>query len=75
MIQRGLQEKGGGEVRELLKEHELLEHRQNRLPDEEVLVRIMLGEEQNEAVLGLLEKRYTAKECNRVVLLPVEATF
>lgn len=56
-----LQEKEGGDVRELLKERQQLEHRQMRLPDGEVLVRIMWDAKQNEAVLDLLEKRYTAK--------------
>lgn len=36
----------------------MLEHRQVRLPDGEVLVRILLDAEQSEAGLDLLEKRY-----------------
>ncbi len=46
-----LKENDSGEVRELLKEHKVLEHRQIRLPDGEVLVRILLDAEQIEAVL------------------------
>jgi uncharacterized hydrophobic protein (TIGR00341 family) len=53
----------------------VLEHRQLRLPDGEVLVRILLDAERIEAVLDLLEKQYTAQEGNRVVILPVEATL
>ena len=53
----------------------MLEHRQVRLADGEVLVRILLEAEQSEAVLDLLEKRYAAGEGNRVVILPVEATL
>jgi hypothetical protein len=53
----------------------VLEHRQIRLPDEEVLVQILLEAEQSEAVLDLLEERYTGKEGNRLVILPVEATL
>ena len=40
----------------------MLEHRQLRLPDGEVLVRILLDAEQSEAVLDLLEKQYTGGE-------------
>lgn len=75
LIEMVLQEKDGGEVRALLKEHEVLEHRQIRLPDGEVLVRILLDAEQSEAVLDLLDKRYTGEAGNRVVVLPVEATL
>ncbi len=70
-----LQEKDGAELRDLLKEHQVLEHRQLRLPDGEVLVRILLDAERNEAVLDLLENRYTGEAGNRVVVLPVEATL
>ncbi len=75
LIEMVLQEKDGAEIRELLKEHKVVEHRQLRLPDGEVLVRILLDAEQSEAVLDLLEKRYTGEEGNRVVILPVEATL
>ena len=75
LIEMVLREKDGGEVRELLKEHKVLEHRQVRLADGEVLVRILLDAEQSEAVLDLLEKRYAGGEGNRVVILPVEATL
>ena len=75
LIEMVLREKDGAEVRELLKEHTVLEHRQIRLPDGEVLVRILLDAEKSEAVLDLLEKQYTGGEGNRVVILPVEATL
>jgi uncharacterized hydrophobic protein (TIGR00341 family) len=75
LIEMVVREKDGEEVRELLKEHKVLEHRQVRLPDGEVLVRILLDAEQSEAVLDLLEKRYAGGEGNRVVILPVEATL
>lgn len=68
-------EKDGGEVRELLKEHKVLEHRVVQLSDGEVLVRILLDAEQCEAVLDLLETQYAGGEGNRVVILPVEATL
>ena len=75
LIEMVLREKDGGELRELLKEHRVLEHRQVRLPEGEVLVRILLDAEQSEAVLDLLETRYSGAEGNRVVILPVEATL
>lgn len=40
LIEMVLQEKDGGEVRELRKERQQLEHRQMRLPDGEVRMRI-----------------------------------
>ena len=42
LIEMVLPEKEGGEIRELLKEHKVPEHRQILLPDEEVLVRVLL---------------------------------
>ena len=75
LIEMVLAEQDGEEVLDLLKEHKMLEHRQIRLSDGEVLVRILLEAEQSEAVLDLLEKRYTGKEGNRVVILAVEATL
>ena len=75
LIEMVLPEKDGGEVRELLKEHKVLEHRQVQLSDGEVLVRILLDAEQCEAVLDLLEKQYAGGEGKRVVILPVEATL
>ena len=75
LIEMVLQEKDGADVRALLNECKVLEHRQIRLADGEVLVRILLDAEQSETVLDLLEKRYSGGEGNRVVILPVEATL
>jgi uncharacterized hydrophobic protein (TIGR00341 family) len=75
LIEMVVQEKDGEEIRELLKEHKVLEHRHLRLPDGEVLVRILLEAEQSESVLDLLGERYAGKEGNRVVILAVEATL
>jgi uncharacterized hydrophobic protein (TIGR00341 family) len=75
LIEMVLREKDGEDVRQLLKDHKVLEHRQVRLPDGEILVRILLDAERNEAVLDLLEKQFTGAEGNRVVILPVEATL
>jgi hypothetical protein len=75
LIEMVLREKDGDEVREHLKEHNVLDYRQVRLPDGEVLVRILLDVEQSESVLDFLEKRYADAVGNRVVILPVEATL
>ena len=75
LLEMVLQEKDGASVRELLNKCKVLEHRQIRLVDGEVLVRILVDAEQSETVLDLLEKRFTGAEGNRVVILPVEATL
>jgi hypothetical protein len=59
LIEMVLRQKDGGEVRVLLKEHKVLEHRQVRLPDGEALMRILLDAVQSESELDLLEERYT----------------
>lgn len=75
LIEMVLPEQDGEEVLELLKEQKILEHRQIRLSNGEVLVRILLEAEQSEAVLDLLEKRFVGKEGNRIVIMAVEATL
>jgi hypothetical protein len=75
LIEMVLPEQDGEEVLDLLKEHKVLEHRQIRLSDGEVLVRILLDAEQSEAVLDLLGERYAGREGNRVVILAVEVTL
>lgn len=75
LLEMVLQETDSANVRELLKDCRVLEYRQIRLEDEEVLVRILLDAEQSETVLDLLDKRYAGQEGNRVVMLPVEATL
>ena len=75
LIEMVLQEKDGDDVRALLNDCQVLEHRQIRLADGEILLRILLDAEQSETVLDLLEKHYSNAEGNRVVVLPVEATL
>jgi len=75
LLEMVLQEKDSGDVRALLNHCKVLEHRQIRLADGEVLVRILLDAEQSEQVLDLLEQRYAGAAGNRVVVLPVEATM
>ncbi len=75
LIEMVLREEEGEGVRELLKEHKVLEHRQVQLADGEVLVRILLDAERSEEILNLLEEKYAAEEGNRILILPVEATL
>lgn len=75
LIEMVVQEKDSEDILEMLKEHKVIEHRHLRLPDGEVLVRILLDAERSEAILDLLEKRYTSQDGNRAVILPVEATL
>jgi len=75
LIEMVAKEKDAEEIRELLKEHKVLDHRHLRLSDGDVLVRILLEAEQSEAVLDRLREGYAGKEGNRVVILPVEATL
>src|SRR3990167_558054 len=75
LIEIVLPEKSAEEVREFLKEHEVLEHRLLRLLNGDVLVRILLDAEQTEAILDILAKHNPITDDNRVVILPVEATL
>jgi uncharacterized hydrophobic protein (TIGR00341 family) len=75
LLEMVLEEKDSEQVRALLEDCKLLEYRQFRSAGGEVLVRILLEAEQSEAVLNLLEERYTGAEGNRVVILPVEGTL
>ena len=75
LIEMVLQEEDGDDVRELLKDCKVIEHRQVRSADGELVVRILLDAEQSETVLDLLDKRYAKREGGRVVVLPVEVTL
>ena len=75
LIEIVLREEDGAAVRELLEGQPVLEHRQLRLPDAQVLVRILLEAEHTEAVLDSLGDRYAGKDDSRVMILPVEATL
>jgi uncharacterized hydrophobic protein (TIGR00341 family) len=75
LIEMILPEQDGVEVLELLKENKIIEHRQIRLSDGEVLVRILLDAEQSETVQDLLGERFAGKEGNRMLILAVEATL
>lgn len=74
LIERVVPAQDGEQVFDLLKDHKLHEHRQIRLSDGEMLVRILLDAKQDETVLDLLGERYAGKEGN-LVILAVEATL
>ncbi|PIS03207.1 MAG: TIGR00341 family protein [Chlamydiae bacterium CG10_big_fil_rev_8_21_14_0_10_42_34] len=75
LIEIVLPEKDGEEIQNLIKDQNPIEHKQIKLPEEKVLVRILLDAQQNEAVLDLLEKRFSNQHDSRMVVLPVEATL
>jgi uncharacterized hydrophobic protein (TIGR00341 family) len=64
-----------GELQKLLAEQSVLDLRQIGFGEGEVLVRILLEAEKSEAVLDILDKKYTSEESYRIVILPVEATL
>ncbi len=75
LIELILKQSDGSGLKTLLKDSTLLEHRQINLPDDEVLVRILLDAEHSEAVLDLLNERFSGQEGHRIVVLAVEATL
>jgi uncharacterized hydrophobic protein (TIGR00341 family) len=75
LIEIILKKKDAKDLRKLLKNEKVLDHTELNLPDDEVMVRVLLDAEQNEVVLDLLEKFYSHGQYNRVIILPVEATL
>ena len=59
----------------VLQEHELLAQWRQELPDNQLLVQILLPMEQTEPVMDALEKRFAGVEGFRVLLLEVTATL
>jgi uncharacterized hydrophobic protein (TIGR00341 family) len=62
------------QLKEALKEREVLGIWEEVLSGNEILVRILLPGEETEAVLDLMEKRFAMVSGFRIMLLPVEAT-
>ena len=75
LIEMVLPDPAGEDLRQLLVEQAVLEVRQVGLREGEALVQILLEGEKTEAVLDLLEKKYTGQEGCRVLVLPGEATL
>jgi uncharacterized hydrophobic protein (TIGR00341 family) len=63
------------ELQNLLAEQSVLELKQIGLHEGAVLVRILLEAEKSEAVLDILEKRYSGQESYRIVVIQVAATL
>lgn len=76
LIEMILPETDSQKVTELLKEeHKVIENRQIKLTDGEMLVRILLDAEKSEEVLDILVKHNIAGNSIRLVVLPVDATL
>jgi uncharacterized hydrophobic protein (TIGR00341 family) len=75
LIEMVAQEKDCVKICDLLKKHQVVEYRQVRLLDDEVLIRILVDVQQSEVILDLLEQRCLGKNDIRLVVLPVEATL
>ena len=73
LIELVVQDKSAEKITRLLKDYSVLEHRQFKLQNGEILVRILLDAEESEPILDLLDK-HNAGDGSRMVVLPVEAT-
>jgi hypothetical protein len=75
LIELFLPEKSGRFVEKLLDEKQLLGIWREKIGDDKVLVRLLLRAEDTEAVMDSFDKRFSADDGFRVMLLPVEATL
>jgi uncharacterized hydrophobic protein (TIGR00341 family) len=75
LIELFLPGKSAESVEKLLDERQLLGVWREKIDDERVLVRVLLRAEDTEAVMDGFDKRFSATEGFRVMLLPVEATL
>lgn len=75
LIEMVIQEDEAAGIRLILKDQTLLDQQFLTLADGSVLVRILLDAQDGEAILDLLEKRYTDMHGSRIVMLPVAATL
>jgi uncharacterized hydrophobic protein (TIGR00341 family) len=62
-------------LRELLKEHSLIEIWEDRISGNKTIFKILVKAEESEQILDLLEKRFSKAENFRIMLLPVEASI
>ena len=75
LIEVVLQKKDIPELRNFLKNHTVIEHKELLLLNNNILVRILLAAEESEAVLDFLDEHYADDENHRIIILPVEATL
>ncbi len=64
-----------GELKQFLKQYEVIEHTELPLLENKVLFRILLSTDICETVLGFLDEQYTHDNRNRATVLSVEATL
>jgi uncharacterized hydrophobic protein (TIGR00341 family) len=74
LIEMMLQKKNLDEIRTFLESQNIIEHRELKLQNNKMLLRVLLEAEQSGPVLDFLDKNY-AEENNRVVILAVEAAL
>jgi len=63
------------DVEDILVEFQVIQVWLERSPDKRIFMKLLIAAEKTEAVLDMLEKRYSKREAFRIVLLPVEAAL
>jgi uncharacterized hydrophobic protein (TIGR00341 family) len=75
LIEMILPEQGSRRLEDLLADRKPLGVWHQELPDEKILVRVLLSTEETESTLDILDKHFSTYEGFRVMLMPVEATL
>lgn len=70
-----LPEEDENTAQDLLKDFDIIHFWHERGHEEKVFLKLLLPAEKTEAVLDVLEKRFSSKEAFRMTLLPVEASI
>jgi uncharacterized hydrophobic protein (TIGR00341 family) len=65
----------GENVDELLQRYDVLSMWRSDLPDNQLILNILIRREKTEAILNLLQKHFAGMEGFRVILMPVEASI
>jgi uncharacterized hydrophobic protein (TIGR00341 family) len=74
LIEMVLQKKNLDDIRNFLENHNIIEHRELKLQNDKMLLRVLLEAEQSGPVLNFLDQNYATQD-NRVIILAVEATL
>ena len=72
LIEIVLQKSQLEELRNFLECHDIIEHRELKLCNDKMLVRILLEAEQSGPILNFLDKKFAEKN-NHLIITPVEA--
>jgi uncharacterized hydrophobic protein (TIGR00341 family) len=75
LVEIVLPEDAEKDVEGVLAEFQVFRVWHEKSPDKRIFTKLLIPAEKTEAVLDALEKRYSAREAFRIVLLPVEATL